>query len=461
VFSFLPGITSDQSQQIVAANPALFTAIASSSPQVLTLSASFAPTTTLTIPDGIALDPADANATLAKYATDATAASALAMIYHPINIITSALAELLSVDVELLAEFLTMTGVDLGSAEIFAALQTPFAVTAPASSPPRPPAVLIDLVSKLVPLKVLFGGGAYTPDDLAFLQKHAALFMISDFNKLTIANVRKLSVYQSFAANLMNAGQTDMSPLRDVLTSYSTATHFNPKNLRQTCNRSQHRQTLASIHHAQCRFARDAARGARHPRGARVHRHEPRRRLGSAETDHLRKICGPTLAVNAVFGAFRAQFRSTQDFADRVQPFDDKLRARKRDGLTDYLLRCGDIQFKTLDDLYKYFLLDVHLEGIMQTSWVVAAISSAQLYVYRCIMNLEQDDRETSDPDHIEVKLGAEPLLEWEWRQNYRLWQANREVFLYPDNYILPEFARRQDVPLRGFGIDPSSAAHQ
>ena len=45
-----------------------------------------------------------------------------------------------------------------------------------------------------------------------------------------------------------------------------------------------------------------------------------------------------SLAVNAVLGAFRAQFRSTQDFTDRCQPFDDRIRARKRDGLTDYLL---------------------------------------------------------------------------------------------------------------------------
>ena len=28
---------------------------------------------------------------------------------------------------------------------------------------------------------------------------------------------------------------------------------------------------------------------------------------------------------------------------------------------------------------------------------------------------------------------------EWSWRQQYRLWQANREVFLYPENYVLPE----------------------
>ena len=27
----------------------------------------------------------------------------------------------------------------------------------------------------------------------------------------------------------------------------------------------------------------------------------------------------------------------------------------------------------------------------------------------------------------------------WEWMKNYRVWEANRKVFLYPENYIRPE----------------------
>jgi SpoVK/Ycf46/Vps4 family AAA+-type ATPase len=27
----------------------------------------------------------------------------------------------------------------------------------------------------------------------------------------------------------------------------------------------------------------------------------------------------------------------------------------------------------------------------------------------------------------------------WEWRRSYRVWQANRQVFLYPENWIEPE----------------------
>jgi len=28
---------------------------------------------------------------------------------------------------------------------------------------------------------------------------------------------------------------------------------------------------------------------------------------------------------------------------------------------------------------------------------------------------------------------------EWEWRKNYRVWDANRKIFLYPENWIEPE----------------------
>src|ERR1019366_8736102 len=38
----------------------------------------------------------------------------------------------------------------------------------------------------------------------------------------------------------------------------------------------------------------------------------------------------------------------------------------------------------------------------------------------------------------VDIK-DPELTREWSWRQQYRLWQANREIFLYPENYVLPE----------------------
>jgi hypothetical protein len=35
----------------------------------------------------------------------------------------------------------------------------------------------------------------------------------------------------------------------------------------------------------------------------------------------------------------------------------------------------------------------------------------------------------------------------WQWRKNYRVWDANRKIFLYPENWIEPEL--RLPVPFR------------
>ena len=37
------------------------------------------------------------------------------------------------------------------------------------------------------------------------------------------------------------------------------------------------------------------------------------------------------------------------------------------------------------------------------------------------------------------VTLSAEDLRPWRWMKNYRLWEANRKVFLWPENWIEPE----------------------
>jgi len=67
---------------------------------------------------------------------------------------------------------------------------------------------------------------------------------------------------------------------------------------------------------------------------------------------------------------------------------------------------------------------------------------AAQLYVYRAIMNLER-----SQSGDVALVLPVEAASEWEWRKNYRVWQANREVFLWPENYLDPDL-RDDKTPL-------------
>src|SRR5262249_55634258 len=70
----------------------------------------------------------------------------------------------------------------------------------------------------------------------------------------------------------------------------------------------------------------------------------------------------------------------------------------------------------------------VKMGPCMQTSRIRHALSSVQLFVERCLLNLEPK----VSPASIDVQ-------EWAWRKRYRVWEANRKVFLFPENWLEPE----------------------
>lgn len=113
----------------------------------------------------------------------------------------------------------------------------------------------------------------------------------------------------------------------------------------------------------------------------------------------------------------------------------DKLNEIKRDALVDRILsKDFQLKFKDSRELYQFFLLDVEMDGCARTSRVLEAISACQLYVHRRRMNLEQ-----SESDDVHVQTDSIPADEWLWRKNYRVWEANRKVFLYPENWLEPD----------------------
>ncbi len=83
------------------------------------------------------------------------------------------------------------------------------------------------------------------------------------------------------------------------------------------------------------------------------------------------------------------------------------------------------------NELYALFLIDVEMAPCMMTSRIKQAISSVQLFVQRCLMNLEPKVLASSETD--------EAWDWWKWMKSYRVWEANRKVFLYPENWIEPE----------------------
>ena len=130
-----------------------------------------------------------------------------------------------------------------------------------------------------------------------------------------------------------------------------------------------------------------------------------------------------TDAANAKQTA-RARY-SIEQWYDIAPALRDVLREKQRDALTAYMLHLGG--FDSTVALYNHYLIDSEMSACMLTSRLKLALSSVQLFLQRCLLNLEDELVAVDLPE------------EWEWRKNYRVWEANRKVFLYPENYIKPE----------------------
>jgi peptidoglycan hydrolase-like protein with peptidoglycan-binding domain len=133
----------------------------------------------------------------------------------------------------------------------------------------------------------------------------------------------------------------------------------------------------------------------------------------------------------------------------------DELRHRKRDSLVRYLVErsqrtepetisFGGKQFanpahwRNTSDLLGYVLMDVEMGACQPTSRVKQAISSVQMFVQRCFLNLELPFVEVSRGER-ENTNDLNSWSQWRWMKSYRLWEANRKVFLYPENWIEPD----------------------
>ena len=163
---------------------------------------------------------------------------------------------------------------------------------------------------------------------------------------------------------------------------------------------------------------------------------------------------GLASASKALLSGFRAKYTDEDEWEEKSETFKNTLLSQRRNGLVAYLSHSyreqatgGGVfkRFEDATDLYNYFLLDVELDGCARTSRIAAAIASVQLYVRRCLMNLEETAPEYPFPAH--VLPNSIPSDQWEWLENYRIWEAHKKITLYPENYIEPEL-RHDKTPL-------------
>lgn len=131
---------------------------------------------------------------------------------------------------------------------------------------------------------------------------------------------------------------------------------------------------------------------------------------------------------------------SDEEWAKVAKPLQDTLREAQRQALVAYMLGRMDINgvplFRDENELYDYFLIDVEMKPCMKTSRIKQGISSVQLFVDRVILSLENVGGVFGNLIHLPEKI----IEQWEsWRKWYRVWEANRKIFLYPENWIEPE----------------------
>jgi hypothetical protein len=160
---------------------------------------------------------------------------------------------------------------------------------------------------------------------------------------------------------------------------------------------------------------------------------------GSA--DRLLGLAGPTVSAidsSAVKKMLRSKYEESPwlTLSKEVQ---DVLRQRKRDSLVSYLLtqpKPNDAptgKWTNSNDLFAYYLIDVEMCPCQPSSRIVQASAAVQMFVQRCLMGLE--------PNAV-ANEKDEGWRQWTWMRQYRVWEANRRVFAYPENYAVPELRR-------------------
>lgn len=144
-------------------------------------------------------------------------------------------------------------------------------------------------------------------------------------------------------------------------------------------------------------------------------------------------IVGGSLTAAQRFGLardlkenMRARF-GPEDWQGLAAPVFDRLRQRQRDALAAQIMH--RLKLSRLEELYEHFLIDPGMEPVVQTSRIRLAIGAVQLFIQRSLLNLERHVH----PSTINAK-------HWEWMKRYRVWEANRKIFLYPENWLEPEF---------------------
>ncbi|KAK0727684.1 hypothetical protein B0T26DRAFT_638013 [Lasiosphaeria miniovina] len=122
----------------------------------------------------------------------------------------------------------------------------------------------------------------------------------------------------------------------------------------------------------------------------------------------------------------------SNSLGDKYLGAENSSRTNRRDALVQFLLQqdyIRDLHLHDADGISEYFLLDVEAGPAMCTSRIKQAISTVQVFMQRCVLGLERG---------AAIDSHAISREDFDYLKRYRLWEANRKAFLYPESWIDP-----------------------
>lgn len=281
---------------------------------------------------------------------------------------------------------------------------------------------------------MLVSGFDLSADEIQFLEQHKAEFEDLDFNVLTLEHWLRLEAYVRLRNSLEQAKLNMLDFWNWIYDSASDVTKLSEKIGELTTWKKDRIEKLIAINH----FNLVKLEDYRNEKNLLKLQEalEVADKIGM-DIDLLFDWAIPTskfkkcrAIADGIKNSIRAKYNQT-DWEQVVKPLNDELRNHQRDALTAYLLQQPELiawNVIDADGLFEYFLIDVQMDACMETSRIKQAISSVQLFVQRCFLGLEEE--------HDGIKPDVLDRQRWEWMQRYRVWEANRKVFLYPENWI-------------------------
>lgn len=156
------------------------------------------------------------------------------------------------------------------------------------------------------------------------------------------------------------------------------------------------------------------------------------------------------------------QLNSYKDWEILSRQLRDEFNIMKRDVLVPYVILRENQKLELINsgleernqlpllnssrDLYGQLLIDVDMDSDAETSKIKEAIAATQLYIHRTLVNMEAGLEDETKRQVFKDR--------WKWMKNYRVWEANRKVFLYPENYIRPELRQEKTQAFKTFEED-------